>query len=457
MDPLRTPPAQPQAAAQPAPQAGASAETGAAAQGAQEPGTTREGFALLLAALGEGAAQPDLPGDGAPAPASAPLELDAPADADAPDALAPDALGLPLSEHLALLLQQGQHAQAERAQAAGAADLARTQPSEQVRQQQAVVLLGQELHAQVGQGLAPSLMTKETGRIDAAQPSAVGPRRSPGAAPGAAAGMAAALSATGAQTATASGLAVAPGAGADAGAALADLPPGLQALAQGLEKAAEAQPRVALAPLATGARGAEGAPSPAVAVAAAAGLDGPGRSAGSGGGSGAQGGAHAGGQGALAAAAQAPGGADGAGAAGADAGLDTSFLQELGEQVAFWVHQKSQRAEFTLDRDGQAVQVQVVLAGDVARVSFLSDHEASRLALDAGVEQLRSLLQQQGLALADVNVGVAGEQGGAGAQHPGGGRPPAGRGGGAQARVLAEGDALAPQRTRGDRALDVFV
>ena len=34
-----------------------------------------------------------------------------------------------------------------------------------------------------------------------------------------------------------------------------------------------------------------------------------------------------------------------------------SFLEELGEQVAFWVHQKNQRAEFTLDQAGQPVQI----------------------------------------------------------------------------------------------------
>ncbi|QXL84265.1 flagellar hook-length control protein FliK [Comamonas sp. NLF-1-9] len=473
MDPLRMPPAQPQPAAQPAPQPAsqttaqaatqaAAAETGARKQGAQEPGEARDGFALLLAALGAGAA-PDLPGDGALVPAAPGSGAPAEADAAVVQALDAHAQGLPLPEHLALLLQQGQHAQAGRAQAAGGAELARSQPSEQARQQQAIVLLGQELHAQVGQGLAPSLMSKETAQIDASQAPAPGARRSPGvalAAAGLGAGAHAALAASGTQAAAASALAAAPGTPADAGAALAELPQGLQALAQSLDKGTD-QARVALAPLAAGGRGPESAPSPAAALAGLAHLDGPGRSAGQGAnGSGAQqGGAHPGGQGALGAMAQATGDAARAGAAGADAGLNTSFMQELGEQVAFWVHQKSQRAEFTLDRDGQAVQVQVVLAGDVARVNFLSDHEASRLALDAGVEELRSLLQQQGLALADVNVGVAGEQGsaGAGAGQGGGERPAPGRGEGAQARVVAAGEALAPQRPRGDRALDVFV
>ena len=147
--------------------------------------------------------------------------------------------------------------------------------------------------------------------------------------------------------------------------------------------------------------------------------------------------------------------ADGAALAGQDGQLPGSFLEELGEQVAFWVHQKNQRAEFTLDQAGQPVQVQVTLAGDAAKVTFLSDHANVRQALDAGIEDLRSMLQEQGLALADVNVGVAGGRG-EGAAGDGENQRQGGRRGEAHVSVQ-NAPAGAAQRSAGLRALDVFV
>ncbi|OYZ42302.1 MAG: hypothetical protein B7Y20_18450, partial [Acidovorax sp. 16-64-162] len=40
--------------------------------------------------------------------------------------------------------------------------------------------------------------------------------------------------------------------------------------------------------------------------------------------------------------------------------------EQIADQVAYWVNQKTQNAEMTLDRDGQAVQVTVSLSGSEA-------------------------------------------------------------------------------------------
>lgn len=146
---------------------------------------------------------------------------------------------------------------------------------------------------------------------------------------------------------------------------------------------------------------------------------------------------------------------DGSALAGQDGQLPGNFLEKLGEQVAFWVHQKSQRAEFTLDQAGQPVQVQVTLAGDTAKVAFLSDHASVRQALDANMEDLRGMLQEQGLALADVNVGVAGGRG-EGAAGDGQAGHQGSRRGEAQVSV-PNAQAGAARRSDGQRALDIFV
>ena len=128
------------------------------------------------------------------------------------------------------------------------------------------------------------------------------------------------------------------------------------------------------------------------------------------------------------------------------------------EPVAFWVNQKTQNAELTLDRDGQPVEVRVSLTGNEAHVTFRSDQAQTREALDASLAQLRELLQREGLVLAGVTVGSSGAQGegGRGAQP--------GRQGAQQGRVVAaqaEGsDGLVRVRTPGQigsRGVDVFV
>jgi flagellar hook-length control protein FliK len=128
------------------------------------------------------------------------------------------------------------------------------------------------------------------------------------------------------------------------------------------------------------------------------------------------------------------------------------------EPVAFWVNQKTQNAELTLDRDGQPVEVRVSLTGNEAHVTFRSDQAQTREALDASMLQLRELLQREGLVLAGVTVGSSGSQG------EGGQGEQSGRQGARQGRVVATtGDAAeGPARVRtpgqgGTRGVDVFV
>lgn len=45
----------------------------------------------------------------------------------------------------------------------------------------------------------------------------------------------------------------------------------------------------------------------------------------------------------------------------------------VAEQVAYWVNQKTQNAELTLQRDGHPVEVSVSLSGNEAHVSFRGD------------------------------------------------------------------------------------
>ena len=92
---------------------------------------------------------------------------------------------------------------------------------------------------------------------------------------------------------------------------------------------------------------------------------------------------------------------------------DDSWADQLSEQVAFWIQQKTQRAEMTIDRQGQPVQVQLAITGSEAHVTFRSNEQQTRDMLDASTAQLREMLEQQGLTLTGVTVqsGDAGGQG----------------------------------------------
>lgn len=81
-----------------------------------------------------------------------------------------------------------------------------------------------------------------------------------------------------------------------------------------------------------------------------------------------------------------------------------AFTEKLAENMRFWLQGRQQRAEVTLDRNGQSVRVQVLLDGNEAHVTFHSDQAQTRDLLDAGLSQLRDMLAQQGVELAGVSV-----------------------------------------------------
>ena len=463
MEQVRMPSAQPQAASK---ASGASASAGDDKPEAGDAASARkDGFALLLAALdGAASAQPlaaagdaVVPGTSTP---GAQIPLD---DAAADDAIL--ALQQPGKSRLGVKDTTGRAGARHAAAAEGEAKPA-SAPADALAhaslQDHLTMLLDQGRHTLVGQGLGPDSMIHETARLDATVQPAVGAgarragpamARSAGRASGMLPQAVATLTGADGEGAAAATATATVGASGVAHAAAADQ----ELLKSVLEKMPVGDPRVSLQQAGT-----TGAPATAahvwassapVAVDAAVGhaprTD-------SGGGAQTQGGAGSGG-GAAPVPPQGVSAGDLAGGAGQDGALPGSFMEQLGEQVAFWVHQKSQRAEFTLDRDGQPVQVQLSLTGDVAKVTFLTDHAAARQALDAGIDDLRQRLHEQGLALADVNVGVAGGPGGStpgqgSAHHP---RHDAAAG---TARVeAAEPVTGAGPRATGLRALDVFV
>jgi flagellar hook-length control protein FliK len=103
-------------------------------------------------------------------------------------------------------------------------------------------------------------------------------------------------------------------------------------------------------------------------------------------------------------ASSAPLGMDGVVATGAAAPLDTY----VAEQVSYWITQDVQNAELTLDGVGHSpVEVSISMQGNEAQVAFHTDELAARDALQNASEQLRDMLQRQGLVLAGVSVGNA--------------------------------------------------
>lgn len=136
---------------------------------------------------------------------------------------------------------------------------------------------------------------------------------------------------------------------------------------------------------------------------------------------------------------------------------DDNWADQLSEQVAFWVQQKTQRAEMTIDRQGRPVQVQVTITGNEAHVTFRSSEQQTRDMLDAGTAQLREMLEQQGLNLASVSVqtGDAGERGSASRQDSPG-RPATSEGESDQ-RQTAQVSVDLRARPDAARSVDLFV
>lgn len=74
------------------------------------------------------------------------------------------------------------------------------------------------------------------------------------------------------------------------------------------------------------------------------------------------------------------------------------------QDMRFWLQGKQQRAEVVLEKDGQPVRVQVSLRGNEAHVTFKADQAQTRELLDASLNQLREMLEQQGVELTGVSV-----------------------------------------------------
>lgn len=168
-------------------------------------------------------------------------------------------------------------------------------------------------------------------------------------------------------------------------------------------------------------------------------------------------GAHATPAGADAQAGFAPGGsswmpgidAASAGAAGAQGGL----AERMVEQVSWWLSQRTQGAEMTLDVPGGApVSVSIQVQGNEAQVAFRSDQVEARQLLANAMPQLKEMLGAEGLVLSGSSVGTS-----AGGAHDGEAAPEAParrRGMHAEALPVAAGPVRRPVP---GRALDLYV
>ena len=155
-----------------------------------------------------------------------------------------------------------------------------------------------------------------------------------------------------------------------------------------------------------------------------------------------------------------PAGPETAGLEGAAVFADPTLAgaeEQIADQVAYWVNQKTQNAEMTLDRDGQPVQVTVSLSGSEAHVTFRSDQAQTRELLDSSMAQLRDLLHNEGLVLAGTTVGTTARDGAS----PNDSGQRQGRGGERRAQVVTSvPSAAVTARHNGgasDRAVDIFV
>ena len=130
---------------------------------------------------------------------------------------------------------------------------------------------------------------------------------------------------------------------------------------------------------------------------------------------------------------------------------------QVSEQVSYWINQKTQNAELTLNGDGQAVEVSVSLSGNEAHVTFRSDQPQTRELLDRSMAQLSELLRSEGLVLSGMSVGTSAGQREGAADSERKGQP---RQGARQAQVVAAAPVGTGSLLRGgssERAVDVFV
>ena len=127
----------------------------------------------------------------------------------------------------------------------------------------------------------------------------------------------------------------------------------------------------------------------------------------------------------------------------------------LADTLSYWVSQGVQKAELKLDGFGaEPIEVSISLANGEAQIGFRTDRADVREVIEGAMSHLKELLASEGLVLAGVSVGTAGQdRAGAQAQRE--------RAGVRQKGIsLVEPDvALAAPRPRGvsGRAVDLFV
>lgn len=84
-----------------------------------------------------------------------------------------------------------------------------------------------------------------------------------------------------------------------------------------------------------------------------------------------------------------------------------SFASELADQVSWWLSQKTQGAEMTLDGPGgEPVAVSVQIQGNEAHIAFRSEQAGTRQMLSGALVQLEQMLGSNGLVLGQVSVGA---------------------------------------------------
>ena len=94
------------------------------------------------------------------------------------------------------------------------------------------------------------------------------------------------------------------------------------------------------------------------------------------------------------------------GASASNSGMMSEGEQHVAEDLKFWASRNIQNAEFKLEGwEDASVQVRVSLQGSSANVEFLTDHADSRTMLANSQDELKQLLEQQGLMLSGVSVG----------------------------------------------------
>jgi flagellar hook-length control protein FliK len=90
----------------------------------------------------------------------------------------------------------------------------------------------------------------------------------------------------------------------------------------------------------------------------------------------------------------------------------------LAEQLRYWLSQGVTSAEWTMAGDADPVQVSLSLQGNEASITFRSEQAGTRELLAGTADQLRDLLQREGLVLSGMTVGAEGSS--ARGQQPGG-------------------------------------